>query len=89
METEAQKEEVTGVGEWQSKLAELLREYHVATVNAYLFAKKRRDVSADGLRIGVKAVEALRENSKLLITYFDEHYTRESYAKDLHEVLKR
>jgi len=86
METQTQ-EQVAGIGEWQSKLAELLKFNQKQVGDALLFARKRRDVSARALQAGFLAIETLRENSRLLITYFNEHDTREAYAKDLYERL--
>lgn len=86
-ENEMQPEAVPGVGEWQSKLAELLKKNSLLTEQAYLFANKRRDVSARPLLAGLRAIHALGENSQLLVTHFKEHETREAYAKDLYEKL--
>ena len=86
METEVQAQ-TAGIGEWQSKLAELLKFNQKKVGDAFLFARKRRDVSARALQIGFLAIEALRENSRLIITHFNEHETREAYAKDLYERL--
>ncbi len=79
---EMQPEAVPGVGEWQSKLAELLQ-YNQKMV------KKRRDVSARALQAGFVAIDALRENSRLLVSYFKDHETREAYAQDLYERLTK
>ena len=82
-----QEEHVAGVGEWQSKLAELLQYNQKMVGDAFLYSKKRRDVSARALQAGFVAIDALRENSRLLVTYFKDHDTREAYAKDLYESL--
>ena len=86
-ENEMQPEAVPGVGEWQSKLAELLQYNQKMVGDAFLYSKKRRDVSARALQAGFVAIDALRENSRLLVTYFKDHDIREAYAKDLYERL--
>lgn len=82
-----QEEHVAGVGEWQSKLAELLQYNQKMVGDAFLYSKKRRDVSSRALQAGFVAIDVLRENSRLLVTYFKDHDTREAYAKDLYERL--
>lgn len=90
MEAQPSNEEhVPGVGEYQSKLAELLRINQKLVGDAFLYSKKRRDISARALQSGFLAIEALRENSKLLVGYFKDHETREAYAKDLYERLTK
>lgn len=84
---ETQVENTPGIGEWQSKLAEVLRFNQKKMTDAFLLARKRHDISAQALHVGLVAVETLMQNSRLVISHFKEHETREDYAKDLLERL--
>ncbi len=81
METEVQP----GIGEYQSKLAEVLRHNSKVITDAFLFAKKRRDVSMAPLGAAISALNGLSEACQLTVHCMNNHEDREDFAKNILE----
>lgn len=84
METE---EQAAGVGEYQSKLAEVLNSNARVLSDAFLYSKKRHDVSTEPLARGVMSLNGLREACKLTVHCMNNHEDREHFAKTILEVM--
>jgi len=76
-----------GIGPEQSKLAELLNHNTRLIEAALLYSKKRKDVSAHALHIGLVAIRGLRESSLMMVKCLSKHEDREDFAKNLLEKL--
>jgi hypothetical protein len=79
METEVQP----GIGEYQSKLAEVLRHNTKTITDAFLFAKKRRDVTQASLATAISALNGLSEACQLTVHCMNKHEDREDFAKNI------
>ena len=80
-------QEEVGMGPQQSKLAELLNHNTKLLESALLYSKKRRDVSAHSLHIGLIAIRGLREASLMMVKCLSKHEDREDFAKNMLEKL--
>lgn len=80
-------EQEVGIGPEQSKLAELLNHNTRLLEAALLYSKKRRDVSAKPLHIGLIAIKSLREASLMMVKCLSKHEDREDFAKTMMEKL--
>jgi len=80
-------EHEVGMGPEQSKLAELLNHNTKLIEAALLFSKKRKDVSAKPLHIGLIAIRGLREASLMMVKCLNKHEDREDFAKTMMEKL--
>ena len=82
---EAQQETSPGVGEYQSKLATVLNNNSKVITDAFLFAKKRRDVTTAPLGAAISALNGLREACQLTVHCMNKHEDREDFAKNILE----
>ena len=82
---ETQQETSAGVGQYQSKLAEVLNHNSKVISNAFLYAKKRRDVSQGPLAAAANALNGLREACQLTVHCMNSHEDREDFAKNILE----
>lgn len=72
-----------GIGEYQSKLAEKLREASIQLNTSFLFAKKRHDPSQKGLLEGIKLGVALEEAVQTMVKCLTTHEDREDFAQTI------
>lgn len=79
------KESVAGVGEYQSKLAEVLNHNAKVVTDAFLYAKKRRDVAQGPLAAAINALNGLREACQITVHCMNSHEHREDFAKNILE----
>lgn len=74
---------------WQHKLHQLFYRRSAELSQAFLFAKKRRDVATTPLELALEMMPAFVKQTQMVLKSFPDPAKAEAYAKDLYEEITK